>query len=110
MLRLYRVILEMLRRLVRVLEEIARRDRELEDQARRAAQSVLLNVAEGSAGIGRSRVARYATALGSMREVSACLDAAMAFEYIGPLSPELARQIEQITATLVVLTSPRRTR
>jgi len=108
MLRIYGVILEMLVLLRPVLEEIGHKDRELEDQGRRASQSVLLNAAEGSAGIGRSRVARYATSLGSMRETRACLDVALAFGYIGPLAPELHDKIEQITGTLVVLTAPMR--
>ena len=69
-----------------------------------------LNTLEGSAGLGRSRLSRYATALGSMREANGCLDIAVAWGYVAPLKPELVAKIDQVTGTLVVLTAPGRAR
>jgi hypothetical protein len=55
---------------------------ELKDQFERASLSVVLNLAEGSGKIGKERVKFFRIAMGSLKEVQACLDVAG-----GPLAP-----------------------
>jgi four helix bundle protein len=104
MLRIYDVMVKVLEELRNVLPQIGRRDRSLEDQLRRAATSVLLNLAEGSGARGGNRTLRYCTALGSARECDACLRAAGALGYIGSLEPSLVAGLREVTATLVKVT------
>jgi four helix bundle protein len=47
---------------------------EIRDQIERASLSVILNLAEGSAKVGRSRKNFFRIAMGSLRETQACLD------------------------------------
>ena len=101
MLQIYRFIIETLVVLRPSLEAIERRDADLGRQLRRAAASVALNTAEGSAGRGKNRAARYHDALGSARESLACLEVAAAFGYTQPLSPELQARFRRIIGTLV---------
>lgn len=49
-------------------------DADLADQARRASQSMALNIAEGRARTGKSRLHHYAIAHGSAAELCAVLD------------------------------------
>jgi four helix bundle protein len=58
---------------------IESRDRDLARQMRRAASSVVLNIAEGSGSSGGTRRERYRNALGSAREVVACIDVAWGY-------------------------------
>ena len=69
MLRIYPVLLDLVRDLRPVVLELERKDPDLARQCRRALASGPLNVAEGSYSRGGNRVARYHTALGSLREV-----------------------------------------
>ena len=94
MLKIYDVILSMIRRVGGVVPAIERRDVDLARQLRRAASSVALNVAEGSGSKGGIRNARYRTAYGSVKETRACLDVAEALGYCridDELRGELAR-------------------
>ena len=52
------------------------KDRELADQLHRAVRSVVLNVAEGRSQRGKRKNNHFAIALGSGREVHACLELA----------------------------------
>ena len=101
MLRIYDVIVTFLGELRPWLEGIDRHDRGLADQARRAGASIALNTAEGSGARGRNRGLRYATALGSAREVRACLDVARAFGYLEALDEAALMRLDHIIATLV---------
>ena len=101
MLRIYDVSLSVIRRLP--LGAIERRDGDLARQLRRAAASVTLNLAEGSNSQGGNRRARYFNALGSAKEVRACLDVARAFGYVDAVDAALADEVERIIATLVRL-------
>jgi hypothetical protein len=46
-------------------------------------------------------VARYHTALGSLREVLACLEVAAALGYLPDVDPALKRRFDQVLGTLV---------
>ena len=102
MLRIYPVILEMLRELRPVLADVERKDRDLARQLRRAASSVALNVGEGMGSRAGHRTERYGTALGSARETLACLDVALAL-YGVAASDGLRRHLARIISTLVRL-------
>ncbi len=103
MLRIYSVVIEMLREMRPVRDEIGRRDADLARQLSRCSQSVALNLAEGFSSGGKNRTARYQTALGSMRETSACLDVGEALGYLRGVDPELLARMNHITGTLVRL-------
>jgi len=103
MLRIYGVVLEVLRDLRGVLAAIEERDPNLARQARRAATSVALNVAEGSHSQGRNRRARYYNALGSMQETIAAAEVAMALGYVDAIDQALLERMRRIVGTLVKL-------
>jgi four helix bundle protein len=80
---------------------LAARDRELTIQLRRAAASVLLNLAEG-AGMSRgNRRTRYDSALGSARETLAALHVAEAWGYLAEEDARVLDEIDHLVATLV---------
>jgi len=101
MLRIHDDMLDVVRSMRSALATIDNRDPDLARQLRRAASSVVLNVAEGSGSFGRMRTARYRTALGSARETLACLRVAEAFGYVEPLSRTVLRQLDRVIGTLV---------
>ena len=100
MLRIYSDTVTLLSTLRPVIEGLARQDRDLARQLRRAATSVLLNLAKGAAQRGGHRRERYRTALGSAWEVRACIDAGVALGYVEPSEPGLRDQIDKIVRTL----------
>jgi len=65
----------------------------------------VLNLGEGMGSRAGIRRARYRTALGSMREVLACIDVGAIFGYVVPLSPEAANRCAHVVGTLVKLTA-----
>ena len=81
MLRIYEVAIRVLEEMRPGIEMIERRDRDLGRQMRRAASSIVLNIAEGGGSSGRTRMERYRNALGSAREVRACIEVARAWRY-----------------------------
>ena len=87
-LQVYDVSVEMVRELRPLVEAVARRDRSLADQLRRAASSVVLNVAEGTDSLGGNQRSRFRTALGSASETRAALDVAVAWGYVSALDGE----------------------
>jgi four helix bundle protein len=103
MLRIYEVMLEVLRLLRLLIVLIERHDRDLGDQLRRASASVALSLAEGSGASGGNRQQRYRSALGSARESGACLDVALAFGYLEGVDPEVLRKLDIVRATLARL-------
>jgi four helix bundle protein len=104
MLRIYSDCLVVVRYAGGVAKQIARSDADLARQLRRAATSIPLNVAEGSGVAGGNRRVRYATALGSAREVRACFDCADALGYVDShIEAELER-LDKVIATLYKLT------
>jgi four helix bundle protein len=101
MLRIYPVLLELVRSLGPCLKELKRRDADLARQCRRALTSAPLNVAEGSYNRGGNRPARYHTAVGSLREALACLEVAAALGYLPELEPALRARFDHVIGTLV---------
>ena len=105
MLRIYPVILEVLRELRPLVRRLEVKDRDLARQLRRCSVSVALNVAEGMYSRGNNRSARYHTALGSARETLACLEAAEACGYIHRVDGALVDRLRRVVGTLVKLAS-----
>jgi four helix bundle protein len=101
MLRIYTVILDVLRDLRPVVARIEAHDRDLGRQLRRAATSIALNCSEGSGCGGGTRRERYRNALGSARETGACLDAAMALGYVEDVDASLLDRLDHVRAVLV---------
>ena len=107
-LKIYPVVLELVRRVGPLLPVLRARSSVLGDQLERALVSIPLNVAEGAYSRGRNRQARYHSALGSAREALACFETAEALGWMGPIEPELGRLFDQVIGTLVRLVVPRR--
>jgi four helix bundle protein len=103
MLRIYGVVLEVVRGVRPVIEEIERKDPDLGRQIRRAVSSVALNLSEGMYSRGKNRGARYHTAMGSMRETLSCIEVGMALGYVRGVGPELRGQIDHVIGTLYKL-------
>jgi four helix bundle protein len=100
MLRIYDVVLGILRDLRPLIGPIERHDPDLARQLKRASASVALNIAEGAGGRGRNQDARYHSALGSMRETLACIHVASALGYINNPEGDLLSRIDRVIATL----------
>ncbi len=101
MLRIYSVVLELVRALRPVLERIEQHDADLARQMRGALTSVPLNVAEGASSRGRNRAARYHTGAGSMREVIAAIEVAEALGYVTAPDPALVDEMGLVVGTLM---------
>ncbi len=76
------VSISLLRTLAPLLQRIAAADPKLEDQARRAAMSISLNVAEAAERKGKDQRNRFRISLASAAEVVAALEIAVALGYI----------------------------
>ena len=101
MLRIYEDMLGAVQTMRGMLAVIEKHDPDLARQLRRAASSVVLNIAEASGSFGRMRTARYRTALGSARETLACLRVAEAFGYVPTMPEELGARMNRVVGTLV---------
>jgi four helix bundle protein len=102
-LRIYAVVLELVRRVGGRVRSVRGRSCALGDQMERALISIPLNVAEGAYSRGRNRQARYQTAAASAREVLACLETAEALGWArGPQAEEL-KLFRQVIGTLLRL-------
>ena len=89
-----------------VLVDLAKSDRSLADQLRRAASSVVLNIAEGTRRTGKDRVHFFRIAAGSAAEVRAALDVARAWGMIGA-APAAEAELDRLLAMLWRLTHRR---
>jgi four helix bundle protein len=103
MLRIYPVLLDLVRSVRPLVHQLERRDPDLAKQCRRALTSAPLNVAEGSYNRGKNRPARYHTALGSLREALACLEVAAALGYLPEVEPQIRQRFDHVLGTLVRL-------
>jgi four helix bundle protein len=103
MLRIYGVILDVVKKLGPVVGQIEKRDGDLGRQMRRALCSVALNTAEGMGSSAGNRRMRYHTALGSMQETKACLEVGAALGYVGDVDAGVLDQVERVIGTLVRL-------
>ena len=96
-------LVQSLRPLVAVVEQT---DRDLADQLRRAASSVVLDLAEGQRSAKRNKHKHYAIAHGSANEVKAALELACAWGMVVDARPQ--RDIlDRLLALLWRLTHPR---
>jgi four helix bundle protein len=107
-LKIYSVVLELVRRLTPIVRLLRSRSSVLADQMERAMISIPLNVAEGAYSRGRNRQARFQSAAASARETLACLETAEAMGFVGPVDAELGALFNRVIGTLVRLIEPRR--
>ena len=84
----HEVAMEMAAALRPVLEALARHDRDLASQLRRAAASVVLNLAEGSGRWGKDRVQHYRIAAGSAAEAKAALELGRVWGFVEAAAAE----------------------
>jgi four helix bundle protein len=89
-----------------VLGELTKADRSLADQLRRAASSVVLNIAEGNQRTGKDRLHFFRIAAGSAAEVRAALEVARAWGMIGA-APVAEAELDRVLAMLWRLTHRR---
>jgi four helix bundle protein len=91
------------RRVVReiqpLLHTIREDDKSLADQLKRAAQSVVLNIAEGRGNDAGNARARFSTACGSAKEVRAALNVASDWGYIDSrMATHLDERLDEVCA------------
>ena len=103
MLRIYGISLLVLRGVRHTIERIGRKDSDLARQARKCASSMTLNTGEGSGVYGKNQRLRYATALGSAKELRACIDVAVALGYVDDVDAVTRDPLEHVIATLINL-------
>jgi four helix bundle protein len=106
-LRIYPVVLELVRRCAPKLAVLRQRSAALGDQFERALISVPLNVSEGAYSRGRNRQARYQSACASAREALSCWETAHALGWVAQLEPELQELFQRVIGTLVRLAGHR---
>ena len=99
----YGVALGLVSALRSELEELAKADRSLADQLRRAASSVVLNIAEGNRRTGKDRLHFFRIAVGSAAEVRAALEVARVWGMIG-VAPAAEAELDRLLAMLWKLT------
>ena len=102
----YEVSLEAIKSLRFVVPRIEAHDGDLADQIRRAASSVVLNLAEGQRLTKGNKPKHYAIADGSANEVRAGIKTALAWGWIEDASEPLA-VLDRLLALLWRLTHPR---
>ena len=90
---------EVVRELRPVVWTIRAQDKALAEQLRRAAQSVVLNIAEARGNDAGNARARFSTACGSAKEVRAALHVASDWGYIeGPIASHLDARLDAVCA------------
>ena len=87
------------RELVPLLHTIREHDKSLADQLKRAAQSVVLNIAEAHGNDAGNARARFSTACGSAKEVRAALNVATDWGYIEThMATHLDEKLDEVCA------------
>jgi four helix bundle protein len=84
-----------------VAARISMHDKDLAHQLRRAAASILLNLAEGAGNSRGTRRVRYESALGSARETLAALHVAQAWAYLLAEDEAVLDEVDHLVAVLV---------
>lgn len=79
-----------------LLTPIMRKDQSLGRRLKRAADEVPEHLAEGMSTTGRTRRAEYGAALGSAKEVLACVRAAAGVGYLSEREGEIEERIKQL--------------
>ena len=98
---------EITREIGPLVQVIRAQDAKLADQLRRAAQSVVLNIAEGRGNKGKNAELRFATACGSAKEVRAALGVAGDWGYIeSHRVTQLDRRLDRVCAITWCLSRP----
>jgi four helix bundle protein len=97
----YRLALEMVQEVAGLNQRIGRRDADLARQLRRASMSVPLNINEGMYSRGQNRSARLCNAMASAKESVACLEVAVAVDYLDRKS--IAGALEQLDHLVAAL-------
>ena len=104
-LHVHEIALQVVAELAPLMPRIARQDRNLAQQLRRAATSIVLNIAEGEhsdPGTGRSR---FQSAAGSASETRAAIRIATAWRYVTPKQAESCLdRLDRVLAMLWKLT------
>ena len=95
------VSLEVIRELRKPIQSLRSRDPKLYDQIRRAASSISLNLAEGSARNGRDRTQHFRIAAGSVSELRAALRVAAAWGDLD--SPHVVGVVERLDRLAAML-------
>ena len=104
-LHVHEAALQLITEIKPLLASIARHDRNLANQLRRAATSIVLNVAEGEYSDPGTRRARFHSAAGSAGETRSALRVAMAWDYVsGEGVLDALDQLDRVIATLWKLT------
>ncbi len=97
--------LQLLRALAILLKRLAAHDADLTKQLRRAGASVSLNIAEANQRVGKDRTHLFRVALGSAAEVTACLEVAVALDYVAQADAahalDIADRVRAITYRLI---------
>jgi four helix bundle protein len=102
----YEVSVQLVTSLREVVPSVERFDRDLGDQLRRAATSVVLNLAEGSRSAKGNKQKHFSIAHGSASEVKAALEIARAWGWIDEANEQRAI-LDRLLAILWRLTHPR---
>ena len=102
-LKIYPVILELVRQVAPLVTRLRCRSPSLADQMERALISIPLNTAEGAYSRGKNRLARFQCAAASAREVLACYETAQAFGWLGEMDVVLTAAFNHVIGTLVRL-------
>ena len=90
---------KVVRELVPILHIVREQDKSLADQLKRAAQSVVLNIAEGRGSDAGNARARFSTACGSAKEVRAALNVASDWGYIeAHMATHLDERLDEVCA------------
>lgn len=92
----------------RLVEKVPPFARDLADQARRAAMSVPLNLAEASGRAGRDRLQHHRIALGSAREATTCILLLSSIGVVDAVrASETPRLLDRVIAMTWRLSHPR---
>lgn len=92
-----------------MMPQIRRHDRSLADQIRRAASSMVLNIAEGTYSDAGTARARFHSAAGSANETRSALKVAVAWGYIDRhCADALDERIDEVLKMLWALASPKK--